>query len=433
MKVTCPKCQKVLQAPDGWAGKTVKCPGCKDPIKLPQPDSGGDAGGIDLGSLKTFEAVGQVIVPDQKAKPMTLKQAQQAAVAAAAEAEAAKVDPAKHDPNVRTCPKCKQKVKCADLYSEVMCRHCGTGIPGLMLTPGQQAKYSGSMADRIGSSVTFYSGFSSAATYPLPALGSIGAGMAIALATIVVPVGVVLAFIASSSLNPASRKPGEEIDYGWVGIAISTALVVQGIYFGSVCYYMLIDAIRTTKSGAEAPPNLTWNIINLGAALGGYGALLGMYLLTAVLLVTAVKGFPGRISDFAALGQPVPLIILALMTFGVPMNLIGLSSSQAMDGLNPVKVGKSILNTHGNYAFLFLVTLLYLGIFIGIMAAVLNWAWPMIMSVCTTGIASGVVNALLGVVAWTVVIGFGFYFACSIGRVLGLFCRTYKEKLQFEL
>jgi len=433
MKVTCPKCQKVLQAPDGWAGKTVKCPGCKDPIKLPLPDAGAEAAGFDLGSLKSFESVGQVIVPDQKAKPMTLKEAQAAAAAAAAEAEAEKIDPAKHDPSVRTCPKCKQKVKCADLYSEVMCRHCGTGIPGLTQVGGQQAKYSGSLADRIGSSVTFYSGFSSAATYPLPALGSIGAGMAIALGTIVLPIGVVLAFLASSELNPVNRKPGEEVSYGWVGIAVSTALMVQAVYFGSVCYYMLIDTIRTTKSGAEAPPNLTWNVINLGAALGGYAALLGMYALTAVLMVSAVKGFPSKMSDFAALGQPVPLVVLALLTFGVPMNLIGLSSSQAMDGLNPVKVGKSIFNTHGNYAFLFLVTLLYMGIFVGIMAAVLNWAWPMIMSVCEKGVSGGVVNALLGVVAWTVVIGFAFYFACSIGRILGLFCRTYKGKLQFEL
>ncbi len=40
MKVTCPKCSKVVQAPDEWAGRKVKCPGCKDMIKLPESQDG---------------------------------------------------------------------------------------------------------------------------------------------------------------------------------------------------------------------------------------------------------------------------------------------------------------------------------------------------------------------------------------------------------
>jgi len=122
-----------------------------------------------------------------------------------------------------------------------------------------------------------------------------------------------------------------------------------------------------------------------------------------------------------------------LMTFGVPMNLIGLSSSHALDGLNPIRVFKSIVGTHGNYVFLFLITLLYFGIYAGVMTAVMNWAGPKIMGAATQGLGVGVMNMLMGLVAWVVMLGCGFYFACSMGRILGLFCRSYREKLDFEL
>jgi hypothetical protein len=37
-----------------------------------------------------------------------------------------------------------------------------------------------------------------------------------------------------------------------------------------------------------------------------------------------------------------------------------------------------------------------------------------------------------GLGAWAVVLGAGFYFAYSIGRILGLFSRTYNKSLNFE-
>ena len=53
MKVTCHNCRKVLRVPKKLAGKKVRCPGCKQPIKVPgagEPPSAEDLS-VDLTSL----------------------------------------------------------------------------------------------------------------------------------------------------------------------------------------------------------------------------------------------------------------------------------------------------------------------------------------------------------------------------------------------
>src|SRR5262249_46052117 len=46
VKVRCPTCEKVRNAPDAARGKAVKCPGCETKVKVPAGDSsaGGNAG-----------------------------------------------------------------------------------------------------------------------------------------------------------------------------------------------------------------------------------------------------------------------------------------------------------------------------------------------------------------------------------------------------
>ncbi len=424
MKVRCPNCGKVLRAPDEWAGRKAKCPGCKRPVPLPEDGSSSpdDGLGFDLGTLDSIESAGEAVVHERRAKPMTLKEAQAAAEPA----------PAATDPLIRSCPHCGQKVRVADPYTEVMCRHCGAGIPGLEADRGKKAKYMDSMKNRIKTEVSFYTGFTSAALYPVPAISSILLGMGIALAIIALPVSGVLAFLSASALNPVAAK--EQPDLGWVGVFLTVMFVAEGVYFGSVGYYALIDSIRATTAGNEQPPQLTWNITKLGAALGGYAALVGFYLVVILLLPLASgRGFPPGREDIVVLSEPVNLIILALMTFSVPMNMIGLSSGHALDGLNPLRAAVSIGRVIGHYVFLFLIVLIYLGFYVGLMYAVMSWAGPAIMQAAREGIAAGYLNMLGGIAAWSLVMGAGFYFAYSIGRILGLFARTYKESLEFEL
>jgi len=325
MKVSCPNCKKVLQAPDKWAGRKVKCPACKKPIALPEAADEQDDLDFDLGSLGSIEDAGEAVVHERKGKPMSLKQAQ-------AEHKAKAVEEAGHapasDPRIRTCPKCGQKSRHDDVYSELMCRQCGTTIPGADLKTEKTAVKYTSTAGRIVTKTSFYTGFTAAAFYPIGAIDSILKAMGIALACIVVPVGGILAFTQSSSLNSLTEKTGDTA--AWVGPTLAVAFLAEAIYFGSVAYYALIDTIRTTTAGSEKTATLTWNPINLGAALGGYVALIVFY---ALVVIGLVGGVPASFEDVQRISAPWKLILLALLTFGVPMNIIGLSSSHASTGL----------------------------------------------------------------------------------------------------
>ena len=371
-----------------------------------------------------FEDAGDFLYR-QKGKRLTLAEAQ--AQAGSAQSTAG---PSKADPTIRICPHCGQKVKSEDIYSELICRQCNGSIPGADIVPETKGRYTGGMADRIKTQVSFYTGFGSAFLYPIPGLVWILLGMGIALATIAVPLLAILAFTAGSGLNPIAEKQ----DLGWVGTFLSVMFAVQGIYFGAVAYYAMIDTIRTTASGGEQPPSLTWNVGNLGVALAGYLALIGFYIgIVAVMVAIKTGHLPTSMEDLNALGTPGPLIILALLTFCVPMNMIGLASSHALDGLNMVRVFRSIGQLIGHYIFLFLIVLIYLGMYVGGTIAVMKWAGPAIMNSAQKGMEAGLLPMLGGPAAWSVLIGLGFYFAYMIGRILGLFCRSFKEGIDFDL
>ena len=425
MKVTCKNCRKVVQPPDEWAGRKVKCPGCKQPIRIPNPDAERAEKdlGLNLASLEAIEAGGQALERDEESMPMTLAEAK-----AAREAQSGKK--AVFDPAMRTCPSCFTKVRVEDLYAEVMCSNCGGGIP-----PTNHKKVAGGgfkAADTGDKFLTsFYGGFTTAAMYPLPAITSIFVAMAIALGTVAIPVSAMVALQSASASNEVAK---EQPDVGWVGYFITVMFVIQAIYLGSVAYYVLIDTIRTTTTGSDQPTSLTWSPVKLVSALGGYGALLGFYgVIASILILIAGGSIPPGAEDIKLLGKPLSLIVLALITFGVPMNMIGLASAESVDGLNPKKVAMSVIHVAGHYTFLFLIFLIYLSINVAIMYGVMSLAGPKIMQAAREGIGKGYMNMLIGLGGWACVIGSGFYFAYSVGRVLGLFARSFKEDLDFEL
>jgi uncharacterized membrane protein len=145
------------------------------------------------------------------------------------------------------------------------------------------------------------------------------------------------------------------------------------------------------------------------------------------------KGFPTSLDDLSVLARPLSLTVLAIMTFSVPMNIIGLASTEPVDGLNPKKVALSIARLLGHYIFMFLIVLIYLGFYVGVMYAVMSWAGPAVKEAAAKGISVGYKNLIGGIIGWSVLIGMGFYFSYMIGRILGLFARTYKEQMEFEL
>jgi hypothetical protein len=257
--------------------------------------------------------------------------------------------------------------------------------------------------------------------------------MGLALVAIVLPVGIILGFAAGSSLNPISEKT----DFTWVGLFLTVMFIAEGVYFSAVNYHILIDSIRVTASGGEQPPALTWNPASLGAALLGYITIMLYYLVIFCLLILAanhgVLDFPDTEADVNRLLTPGNIVLLALLTFMIPMNLIGLASGHSIDGLNLIRVVRSIAAVPAHYTFLFLIVALYVGLYTGVMAAVMSWAGNAILNAARHGIQKGFVAMCMGLAAWAVVIGAGFFATYSLGRILGLFARTYKEKLDFDL
>lgn len=433
MKVSCPNCSKVLQAPDEWAGRKVKCPKCKSPITLPAGDPTGGRSdiGFDLGSLEAIESAGQpVMVEQKKRKPMTMKEAQAAEAAAKAGQE---VGPTKADPTLRICPKCHQKARSEDLYSEIICRNCGAAIPGV-----SKVSDKGSYKTEFKSSreeTTFYTGFTGALTYPIPALGSLAMAMLIALLVVAGPIVPILLFTGASSANTAVQ---EQADFGWVGVAVAVMFIIEAIYFGAVGYSVLIDTIRTTSSGSDAPPDLTWNPASMGLALAGYVALVCVYAgIAAAITMVTVGSLPATPAEWEKLLTPQNIGILALLLLPVPMNMIGLASGNVWDGLNPARFGKAIGKTIGHYIFLFLILVILLGIYVGALSLVVNWAFPYIMDAAQrdeeAGLVTVILKMLMGLGAWAILIGVAIYFAYSIGRILGLFSRSYRDQLEFEM
>jgi DNA-directed RNA polymerase subunit RPC12/RpoP len=423
MKVTCPHCKKSIKAPDEWAGKRVKCPGCRAPVSIPDGSETDEDLEFDLGSLDAIEDEGEALVYERKEKPMTLKEAQ-----AAAKTTDDDEPEAPADPKMRTCPQCGKQVRVDDLYTEVMCRHCGAGIPGPRMSNDKVEYKSAFQGKQL---TTFYGGFTTAILYPIPSLDAIAAGMGVALGIIALPLAAIFGFLAALESNVAEE---DKMDLGWVSVFVTVMFSGEALYFGSIAYYCLMDTIRSTSSGTDNPPKLTWSPGKLATAMGGYAALVGFYVVAVIILLLAWGvNIPPSAEELTVLAEPQSILVLALVTFSIPMNLIGLSSSETIDGLNPVKVGISIGRTLGHYTFLFLISLIYFGVYIGLMVGVLSWAGPAIMNAARKGIDSGLMPLLGGVVAWAAVMGLAFYFAYSIGRILGLFARTYREKLEFEL
>jgi hypothetical protein len=398
---------------------------------LPKTDDAGPKElGFDIGSLSGVEQIGEAVVRE-KGKPLTLKEAQALTAAQASENNGEKTVV---DPSIRICPGCGEKIRSTEVYSDLICRFCGRAIPGQEIKK-TETRYT-TLSDRINTGVKFYSGFGGAALYPLPALGTISLGMVIALAVIATPLFPILGFTGASGANEATKN---QADFGWVGMFLTAMFAIEALYFGAVAYYVMVDTIRTTTSGAEQPPPLTWAPAKLGGALGGYAALIAVYCMAILMLFLARLGsMPTSADDFGRLlSDPVSLVVIALLTFSVPMNLIGLASTHSIDGLNPLKFGPSIGHTLGHYTFLFLIVILYLGFYFGVMYAVMNWAGPMILNAASkdsnAGLGKIMLSSLMGLAAWSVLIGMMLYFGYCLGRVLGLFSRTYRGKLTFEL
>ncbi|MBK8271422.1 MAG: hypothetical protein IPK83_25125 [Planctomycetes bacterium] len=130
---------------------------------------------------------------------------------------------------------------------------------------------------------------------------------------------------------------------------------------------------------------------------------------------------------------PTAFVIgMAFITLFLPMNLIGIALGNIGQALNPVNVAKSAGRTHVHYIFLVLILAMYGGMFGYIYSVMLfDWFIPKIVGM-KQGSSSGQLTAVaLPLLAWGGVMAVFFYGTYVLGRLHGLFVRSFRKKLDF--
>jgi hypothetical protein len=212
-------------------------------------------------------------------------------------------------------------------------------------------------------------------------------------------------------------------------------VLLEVLFFLAVGVHAFLDVVRTTAIGTDRPPELVWNPSQWGNSILAYLALLAYYALFGVVaLWVSGKGefhFPTTIAELRDRLTPGVILVAAFFTFVVPMHLIGIATSTIVRGLNPVNVGKSMAGTHVNYVFLFLLVAVYAVMFGMAFSGVVGWFAGVLERTSVAAGAGNVVQAAAGLLSWGAVIGFGFYGIYFLGRLHGLFARTFRKQLAF--
>jgi len=456
MKVACPSCNKPLNVPDEWAGRTARCPFCKAAFTVPlagsvgpkptppQPDAPGadaEAAGEDGINL---EALADLEPPAAPARPVDLpppKPTRKRGPSKAQPPSQKKTPPVIQTPDgkiYRVCPYCGHRIKTDDPNTEVLCSNCWQTVPAL--TPSEEEVVpegqiliggKGIYRDRT---VGFYDGLVLALAYPLGAIDSIAFGAAIAAGIILIPAAALMGLVYILQQEPIYGHLVKVPE--WVRPAIVGTLLVELVYFAGVGYYALLDSIKSTLTGREKAPSLVWNLTTVTNSLISYICLVVFYAATAALALRLSGADPFRIpansQEFQKLFTPTSLILLASLTFFVPMSIIGMATARGFQGLNPFRVVRSIINTLGHYIFLYCIVLVYAGLYGVAVAAMLDYSGQTVVELIQSGLDQGLPKVALGVAVWALLIGAGFYGQYVLGRLLGLFARTFGHRLAFE-
>ena len=428
MKLHCPRCEKKLSIPDKFAGKAIRCPACNRAFNVPKPQvalSGPGGPAVDLENLAALERGSSQMGEEE--------------LAGAQLANHAKV---KAKPGERTCPQCGKITEVQDIYVETLCSHCWTPIPGISVGDGYDVGdtklvgYKGSVGQ---GSVSFYDGLATAMAYPTQAIGSLLVAVLIAVGIILVPVALMTAVGQAAEQSGTGSAAGvQQADLSGVQMLLRGVFLVEILFFSAVGIHAFLDVIRTTAVGEEKPPTLSWHPSQWGKSLVGYFALLVYYfVMTWMVLFIATSGNAQMPESIEAAEQMVTdiatnfVIGMVIVSAIVPMNLIGLALGGVGQALNPVNVLKSIGKTHVHYLFLVILLCVYGTICVVAFMAMLGWFLPL-ADAMITGAGEGKLGLVSGgLLAWGLVMGFVFYAMYALGRLHGLFARTYRKKLLF--
>lgn len=425
MKLRCPRCKQIITVKDEWAGKAIRCTGCNQAIQIPKPKESlktlpGEKD-LDLESLAKLEARSGGMAEEELA-------AAEAAVATATGSEKAG----------RVCPHCNKPVKVADPYVELLCSHCGKPIPALKRGSGFTTSRAvlASASKKAESKVTFFEGLGGATAYPFGALGSLLLAVGVAIGAILLPVGLMTALSRAAEQSNVGTEQGVTYEkLSGLEKMVGGLFILEVVFFIGVGLHGFIDVARASSIGEDKPPPLVWNPGSWGDTLVGYVALLGYYGLFGIIAIMIATGgalrMPHTLDEARTWLTPSLLVIVSFMTFLVPMHLLGLTVGKPSQAVNPVRIVKSIMATHINYLFLFLLVAVYMLMFGALFGVVLSWfsgEFQKMRVNTAIGNVGGVAVSLLG---WGGVMGVGFYGVYVLGRVHGLFARTFRKQLEF--
>jgi hypothetical protein len=203
-----------------------------------------------------------------------------------------------------------------------------------------------------------------------------------------------------------------------------------------MAYSALLESARLTITHSDKSPELTWNLASVGSGIVGYFSLVAVYGGVFVGVNYLVSGgktvVPMTLDELRQLRSPVNVAAMAVVTFTVPMAIVGLSLMPGLNGLSPGRIVRSIAGSFIHYLFLFVVVCVMFVVYLGITSSVVAWASETVIKVLRHGVEEGFQTLLLGLLAWTVLVGTGFYCAMMMGRLHGLFARTFRSRLAFD-
>jgi len=434
MKLRCPRCQKKLAVPDKYAGKAIRCPSCNRAFTVPKARASVSAGGasaapqVDLESLAKLEAGAGEMDEEELA----------AARAAVAEARRQR-----GELRVRTCPNCHRDMHVEDPYAEVLCTHCWNPIPPLVKAPAPKQKKKGrsTTEPKLTGAGGFYTELVSSFTYPFPALSSLLTAALIAIGAGLVPVAVMNGASALMAQSAVGTREGVQTgDVSAAGVLLMGVFGLEVFVFSAIAIHAFFDTVRMTTIGTDTPPNLSWSPAQWGKSFASYIILVVYFNLMSyvVAFFTLDEGAMELLEstdhfDLMSEGGGTKFLVgMVIVTFTIPMNLIGLSVGSTVQGLNPVNVVKSIIHTHIHYVFLVLV-LSAAGIMFGgaFSFVLLDWFIPQIIQMIESSKQGNLLQVGFALLAWGLVMAFYFYAAYVLGRLHGLFARTFRRRLQF--
>lgn len=426
MKLHCPRCEKKLSIPDKFAGKAIRCPACNRAFNVPKPQvalSGPGGAAVDLENLAALERGSSQMGEEELAG-----------------AKMADHSRAKAKPGERTCPQCNKITQVQDIYVEILCSHCWTPIPGVSVGDGYDVgdtKLVGYKGSTATGTVTFYNGLATAMAYPIQAIGSLLVAVLVAIGIILLPVAMMTAVGQTAEQSAVGTVEGvKQADLSAVQMLLRSVFLVEVLFFSAVGIHALMDVIRTTAVGEEKPPSLSWHPSQWGKSIVGYVALLVYYFVMTYAVLFIAKGgafdIPYSLEDAQALFSDQNVIIgMVIISIVIPMNLIGLALGEIGQALNPINVLKSIGKTHVHYVFLVIMLCVYGTICGAAFFGILQWFLPKVDKMATGAGTGELGSVALGLLAWGLVMGFTFYSMYALGRIHGLFARTYRKHLLF--